>query len=356
MRLIICLAFLWIVFPVFSQEQVVYGERKLNTPHKALYFDRNGFIYPDTLIPDTALLAQEAALLNYYKKHPSFSAVYLNQYKLSKTDNDSVYFQLNDSLLKYTIQGLRQATKSYTAVQFNIHGFRKSFHNNGVDVPSTVEYELLRKDRARFGDTSILMVDIYWDATYGCCFGLDFKKNDSLFVLFEKAMAQAEMVSHPIAQLIDAFPEKSIHILAHSLGTRVAVQSLNRSTNNSSDIRVGLIAAAIPRSLIVEGYQQNTLKSNIRWMVYYNEKDFALLKKDNKIGLLGPGAYKHGVTTLGCNKNRDAKKLIIDLSQYSPRIQLQLVNMNHIGKCHSLRCYTNGVDLNPIWEFFSLNE
>lgn len=353
MRLVILLLLLGFTHPLSAQEQVVFGERNLHSNEKALFFDRNGFIYPDTLISDSSLQASEASLLKFYQTHPEFCQPYFAKFNLTPSEDKEIYKQLNDSIFKYALLELKKTAKDYASIQINVHGFRKSFHDNGVDVPSTVEYGLLRKDREQFGLQNSLMIDIYWDATYGCCFGLDFKKNDSLFILFEKAMLQAEQVSKPLSSIIDNFSGKRIHLLAHSLGTRVAVSALRQTNNIESDIRVGLIAAAIPRTLITDGYKQQAFKSSLRWMIYYNEKDFALLKKDNVLGIIGPGAYTHGVTTLGCNKENDALKLKKEMLAISPKVSIQLVKMNHIGKCHSLRCYTNGTDLNPIWHFFA---
>ena len=69
---------------------------------------------------------------------------------------------------------------------------------------------------------------------------------------------------------------------------------------------------------------------------------------DNKIGVFGPGVKKYGATGLGCNYHNELLKLAAYFQTNYPTISFQLNNKTTIGKCHSLRCYTQAAALNEV--------
>jgi hypothetical protein len=86
-------------------------------------------------------------------------------------------------------------------------------------------------------------------------------------------------------------------------------------------------------------------EDNYSLFIIYNEKDFVLKKRDNKIGILGPGPYKYGITTLGCNHHKCTIKLEKYFKTNYPNSPIHLYNLSYIGKCHHVRCYCYGVNI-----------
>jgi hypothetical protein len=86
-------------------------------------------------------------------------------------------------------------------------------------------------------------------------------------------------------------------------------------------------------------------------MIVYNEDDFVLKKKDPKTGVFGPGANGYGKTGLGCNHHNQAKKLRAYFEKNFPKSQISLLDKTSLGKCHSLRCYTQGKELEKVSNF-----
>jgi hypothetical protein len=257
---------------------------------------------------------------------------------------------LNDTLIKQKISYLDSLADG-NGLEFYIHGFRKSYLENGKDVTSVTEFGYLTASLDSNRTRKNLVVRVYWDGTYDCCFSKDFKKNKELFQLFQKAGKNANNVSASFTKMLEWSASDKINVVAHSLGTKIAVQGILNCKNPTRQFNVCLIAPAISGKLISDLYSNNSVVPNCSWLVFYNKKDFVLKKKDNKIGILGPGAYKYEVTTLGCNKRNDAKKLKSWMSKNRPGVKFELVNKTNIGKCHSLRCYTKNQHLIEVSNF-----
>lgn len=350
MRLFLSLTLMIASFQLLGQH-VTFGERDLKVHANNLFFDKEGLVYPEIFIDDDTLKKHNSSLRLWYLAHPAlfdslFHAHVVNGY-MNLEINERIS-QLNEQLLREHAVSFNQDKGTLLIA---IHGFRKSFFQQNNDVPSGKEFELLQADLKKHGLQTTKHLDVYWDAMYDCCFSTDLKRNDYLFSLFDTALIQADQVGRSMRLFVNALLADQIQIVAHSLGSRVAVKSVEHLTN-SAKIKVALLAAAIPGSDISEGIRTKAISSKVQWLVYYNENDFVLHKKDPKIGIIGPGSYDHGVTTLGSNKKKDALKTAKAINKFDSSIVFQLHNANAAGKCHSLRCYTKAQFLLPMVQFF----
>jgi hypothetical protein len=120
-----------------------------------------------------------------------------------------------------------------------------------------------------------------------------------------------------------------------------------------------LIAPAIGGIESFENYwNRNTSlnfkeKDNYSWYILYNEKDFALRKKDSKMGLFGPGCVNYGNTTLGCNHQNEIEKLQRLFNKQYPKSTIKFENMTWMGKKHSLKYYAEGNILQSAVQFLN---
>ena len=350
---------------MFSQH-VIFGEKHPNATSNSIYFDKDGMIYPDVTISNEALLKCRSSLVQWYSQHPRFTDSLLHLYQLpskkgaietdGSLDTNNWYsfetlHNLNDVLIRKKSEQLDSIANG-NGLEFYIHGYRKSYLENGRDVTSVAEFGYLKSSLDSTRTRKNLVVYVYWDGMYDCCFSSNFKKNKQLFKLFQTAGGNANLVSLSFTKLLENSTSKNINIVAHSLGTKIAVQGVMDCRNFNPVFNVCLIAPAIPASLIKDAYFDHLELPNCNWLILYNEKDFVLKKKDNKVGVFGPGAYKYGVTTLGCNKRNDAKKLDNWMNDTKPTVSFELVDKTYLGKCHSLRCYTKNQNLIEVSSFF----
>lgn len=350
--------FFWYCTHSLSAQHVVFGERKLNDTVSALHFDRNGYLYPPFFISDSTLLRYDASLFNWYSGNTGITSGLLAHYHIPAVASDPEPFTnatldlLNDSLIAEALRNINRQLSDSMSVNYYLHGFRKLFKDNGTDVTSVTEFGLLRQEFSTYGTKKQLAIDIYWDGLYDCCFSLHRRKNKQLFELYQRASAQADWVALSFSKVLNYTRASTINVLAHSLGTRIASKAVLESKLKDKTIRVALIAPAIDGELIRNYYEQQTISPSIGWRILYNEHDFALLKKDSKLGIFGPGADRYGKTTLGCNKHNDAVQLKDWMLKQQPAVDFELIDKSALGKCHSLRYYTKDGNLKVVWDYF----
>lgn len=348
-----------------NAQQVIFGEKHLLEAVNSIYFDKDGMLYPDLKISNESLNKAGCSLINWYNSNNALTDSLLEVFGIPNvkvqvlvSDGESLnpaydpqsLSTLNDSLLYRKIRELDALAKG-NGLEFYIHGFRKSYLENEKDVTSVTEFAYLTASLDSNRIRKNLVVRVYWDGTYDCCFSRNFKKNRELFELFKKAGTNADKVALSFTKMLNRSTSAKINMVAHSLGSKIAVKSVMESSNSGAVFNVCLIAPAIPGKLIKTYYESNVFHPHCNWLIFYNKKDFVLKKKDNKIGLLGPGAYRYEVTTLGCNKRNDAKKLKSWMSKNRPGVEFELVNKTAVGKCHSLRCYTKNNRLIEVSDF-----
>lgn len=346
MKLVIGIVLVFLSFQTSFGQHVLFGERNRPLHENNLFFDKEGFLYPEIFISDSSLAAANNSLRLWYQKNTLVTDSLLNHFGIShhSTVIDNLFaIQLNDSIIS---EKARFLSKNLTSLTFVIHGFRKNFKETGIDVSSVTEFQLFNEAIERY-NSEFVSISVYWDGLYDCCFSLNSKKNKEIFQLFEQATKHAALVGNQLHRLIEKTTVASVTLIGHSLGAKVAVQFPSEFAL-SKKYKVCLIAPALSAEAIKQLYQKLPEKTAINWHIVYNENDFVLKKKDNKIGVFGPGVKKYGATGLGCNYHNELLKLAAYFQTNYPTISFQLNNKTTIGKCHSLRCYTQAAALNEV--------
>lgn len=347
-----------------AAQNVLFGERNLSDTQFALYFDKEGTVYPEYLIADTSLNRCAGKLVEWYQCHPAEFTEISTRYNCTFSAFDVQMLPvLQDSIMATIGRKINQKAKN--TVTFLIHGYRKSFHEVNTGISSVTEFAGLRKKLDSLELKNELYVEVYWDATYNCCFGLDKKKNDSLFRLFEVAQQSAPKIGLSLRKIINLVQAEKINLVAHSLGSKVAVSGLFNLTPSglptpaNQTINLCLVAPAIDGVGIFQHYfDRNTAfdyqaKDNYHLYILYNKKDFVLRKKDNKVGLFGPGTKRYGNTTLGCNHRKAVYKLEKHFSKHFPGSEIYTEDMKILGKNHSLKYYTASAHLQNMVNFMN---
>lgn len=362
MRALLLFSFLCIQTFLSFGQHVFFGERNLNESKTALYLDAEGTIYPDYFIADSSLERSGGNLSNWYKQHPDDFQTICRQYQVPSKQHAEALIQLQDSILYQKARKINHL--SLQTVTFLIHGYRKSFHEIADGVSSVQEFKLLENKLIDLKLTTDAFIEVYWDGTYGCCFSfLDQKTNRRLFENFEIAQQNAIFVGENLRKFAAQLTAPRLNFIAHSLGAKVVVSSLFNlrdcaiQTPQNPTINICLIAPAIGGMEIFEHYyKRNPLlqKDNYKLYILYNEKDFALKKKDSKLLLFGPGVYRYGHTTLGCNHRGEIQRVEKLFREKFPNSVIQTEDATYMGKQHSLKFYTSGDYLKQAVQF--LNE
>lgn len=360
------LLFLFLMLDVFSclSQPVLFGERDLQENKIALYFDRYGNVYPNYSIPDSSLLSCSGNLAEWYKCNPKQFAAISDLYHCPAAEfNTENLNALQDSIVASVWKKINGETNQ--TVTFLIHGYRKSFRDIERGMSSVHEFNLLKRQLNNQQLKSNLYVEVYWDGTYNCCFGTNRKLNDSLFRQFELAQQYAPIIGLSLRKIMNGVQAEKINIIAHSLGSKIAVSSLfnlnfsNVETPDNRVVNICLIAPAISGVEIFEHYYDRmsavnfSRQDNYRLFILYNEKDFVLRKKDNKIGLFGPGTTRYGNTSLGCNYKGELTRLERYFEEHFPASVIETQHLNSIGKNHSLGYFAYDDNLHCMVEFMN---
>ncbi len=353
-------------FFLFSQSNhSFYGERDLASKNLALYFDREGSIYPDYFISNAALAATDASLSKWYAQNPkdflSISKQYACAFKTYNVDNAQI---LNDSIAAFARKKININADVFQSVSFLIHGFRKPFTAMNGDATSPVDFQTMQTNIQTQQNTCF--VEVFWDAMYGCCFSKNIKKNAFLFALFDTAQIYAPAIGHGLRQVINHLKFDTVNIVSHSLGAKVAIYALfnvndlalydlsayARLTPQNKRVNICLVAPAIAGIDYFKNYYKRQSfinyknNDNYKLAIVYNEADFVLKKKDNKLGWIGPGPYEHGNTTLGCNHDMAAVNLKKYFATHFPNSKIELFDVTlAVGKVHHVRNYFSGNNL-----------
>lgn len=368
MKLFVAIAFLlcFLLPNAGTAQNVYFGERDLAASETAIHFDKNGFPYPDYRISDSSLTNAYGSLFTWFQYNgEAFIEICADYNYFPETIDQASIFTLRDSIIARWTKRINTQSAGYPAVAFYVHGFRKQFRTTNGDVTSVAEFAMLKENLATYGKPAAFEVEVYWDGLYDCCFSANRKKNKQLFELYETACSHAQRVGSGLRPVLSAIETPQLQLVAHSLGACVVTAALfNKGTRISltdtpsqQDVAICLIAPAIDGHETFEHYYDRISgidyrkHDNYRLLVVYNEDDFVLLKKDPKTGLFGPGTKKYGETSLGCNYRGEAQELQTYFREHYPQSSITLVDKTAIGKCHSLRCYTNGTHLQEVSDF-----
>ncbi len=354
LKLSLVFCFLNTIFLSSSQTNVVFGERENSLNQTAVFFDREGKIYPDYFIADSSLQNCDASLAKWYISHSADFEKIAKLYNCEFTfpDEKSIS-KLNDSIMSFKIRYINSLTKNNLGLNVLVHGFRKSFKSQSNDRTATQDFLFWDELIETRGKYNVPSLKVYWDASYDCCFSTNSAKNDSLFEMFEQTYKRADAVGLALRSLLNKLECQQLNIIGHSLAAKVIQSCIYNVIPNSipgltqDRVNICLIAPATSGGVSWVNYLQRNVsipyKDNVRLLILYNEKDFALRKKDNKFGLFGPGANKYGSTRLGCNKGHEAEKLSLYFAQHFPNSSLKLVDCTKLGRIHSSRFYFKSV-------------
>lgn len=348
--------------PTDNSKSVLYGERgglpDLPDTYR-LFLDRNGDLYPDLTIPDSMLSAADASLAQLYVQRPGLFPSALPSFAAYQ-----------DSVLESTISALKALSASVQDVFVLVHGFRKPFHPTPGGRTAQSEY-LFVQQRIRNttpGAIRSLFVEVYWDGTYDCCFSMKTKRNREIFELFElQAQQHASAAGYRLRPLLVSIPTKRLHLIGHSLGTRVLLAATfnaypedvperlqQLATPTQPLVDICLIGPAVAGDVFERYYERGTAdvptKDNYQLAIFYNRKDFVLKKR---IFIFGPGPRRFGDTSLGADRRRSIKKLTKRFAADYPTSQVASFRVD-IGISHALRHYTGTAEftdyLKDLWQ------
>jgi hypothetical protein len=348
------------VFSIQAQDRhVLFGDHP--TEDMAVYMDANGYPYPDYPIQNDSLRKVGSTLHNYYVSYPNEYRSISREYGIVVNSIDEKSFeQLNAAIFKRISARVNAKNAERGTVTAMVHGFRKPYQSLNHDMCSPEEYRGLQDALKRAGDRSVVYVEVYWDGMYDCCFSMSPKKNRPMFAMFEEAQRNAIPVGQQLRRLLTAIGTDTLNLYSHSLGAKVLTHCLwdpldvDIPTPSQRCVNICLIAPAISSEEVLwNHYLKRRATRTLEWnednyhlKICYNKKDFVLRKKDFAIGIFGPGAYKYGNTTLGCNKRKCAEDLYAHVSKVHFPGRIELFNFESTGKCHHLYCYCR----NPLFK------
>lgn len=347
---------------VFSQDNVIYGERSADMNSDAVFLDQEGSIYPDYFISNESLFQSKACLHVWYKNHPA------EFFDIAKKHNCPVQFvnqisvqQLEDTLLAQAIRKIQSMKTATNTLNVLVHGYRKSFVPNEHDVTSVEAFANLEQKLTTGLGVKHPTLKIYWDASYDCCYSMDGKKNREMFEGFERAYHRADTIGVSLKRLLNTINYAQINFVGHSLAAKVLQSCLYDLKGNGipclSQARVNVCLIA-PATTGIESWVHFKRRNysipgqdNVRIWMLYNEKDFALKKKDNHFELFGPGAEAYGPTTLGCNHKRTLTKLEKYTKENFVGSTFIFVDGTSLGKIHSQFIYLDSPYFDELIEF-----
>lgn len=344
-----------------SSQNVVFGEwpRYFQPEEQVIrvFMDKNGDYYPNTIIPQEELLANDAAIADYFQAEEEAFLATAATYGLTFDAYSEEAFATLQSAIIGRLSDLINQVDAQSDLFLLIHGFRKPMLPQRGGYPSIREYAGVRnsiqQQYSGVGRTAFF-VELYWDGTYDCCIGRKTKVNKRIFKLFEDvAQQQASEVGYGLRKLVAEIEREELSIVTHSLGAQVGLSLLANAfdervtteeqaipTPHQSRVNVCMVAPAISREPFAD-YHERTIADDFRTVdnyhlnIVYNEKDF-VLKKRWKI--FGPGPKKYGNTSLGCNCRNEAEKLSEDFATSFPNSDLRLFEAG-IGGTHRFTRY-----------------
>lgn len=356
------------------QRQVWFSDIQRENGRKAdeitrMYIDKYGSVYPpDEFVPRDAFFDPQGLgnewkeipgngnLLDYYSTHPLAYSILALKYGVQNPPADSTGFNtIQKGIIKAYSDGLNQklaASESNTLVIL-VHGFN--------EPNATEDFALLREKIKAVNDSDFVYLDAYWD-------GLTANGKPPFLVgIWGRAQLNSGYAAVALRQVLaDIRPDAKIRVIAHSLGSSVGTgmlfntyekfrnppknlikRTLSSPVSPSRDIRLGMIAPAIPgtntfRHFLKRG--RDTIKkeqNNIQRIILgINTRDFAVSKV---VGL----SEKGGSTSLG-GSNKEfykTKEMFIDSLGYTPEEatllfqKVDFYNDSEYRSEHGLRFY-----------------
>ncbi len=342
--------------------QVIYGERYRYFSEAngvvRVFLDRHGNYYPNSVIPDSALLNSSASLKDYFADHPDAFMKIAAQYELQiSAYSISSFAALQEQIIDQLADRINSLDRE-RELFILIHGFRKPLVRQQWSSSSQEDYNSVRNSiMRRYPEYQRpQFVEVYWDGTFDCCIGRKAKVNKRIFQLFENvAQEQATRTGYALRQLVAGIEREELNIITHSLGAQVGVSLVSNTYDERIDVslqslptppqpRVNLclLAPAIAKEPFFD-YKERTPEletsdqDNYHLSVLYNKKDFVLRKR---VLIFGPGPRKYGTTALGCNCRGELDKLEEYFSAHFSSSWLSIYQAS-IGGTHRFRHYVD---------------
>lgn len=169
--LLLCLAASLSGQSLDNTHSVLYGDRADLTAlpvTSRVFLDRNGDLYPELPLSDSLLAESDASLAKLFIQRPDV---------FHTTQSSFAAYQ--DSVLAANLKVINEEAREVTDVIVLVHGFRKPFHPKPGGRTSRIEYLHLQQRirNTAGGGSRPYFVEVYWDGTYDCCFGLKAKRN-----------------------------------------------------------------------------------------------------------------------------------------------------------------------------------
>lgn len=319
--------------PLLAQQHVFFGERAQEKYVNAIFFDRWGHIYPSVFISDSLLQAANGNLHQVYAINPSlFASVARSEMQSDTVFSIGAAEQLEIALIK-RYQRMWSALHD-APVLFAVHGYRKSFQPTATDVSSVADFETLRLRLQQVDTTRHHWVEIYWDGGYDCCFSLRTKQNKVLFQLFEQVYWQSSVVGEKLYAILSGVNQAHQGFIAHSLGVNLLIPTMQAASEHPRSFFI-----LAPATDADQHWNNWSPRAQHQIWLLWNKHDFALRKKDAKLGWFGPGVYRYGETSLGCNHRQAVDRWQSNVRKQAPAVRLNLVDLSESGTIHSLRYY-----------------
>lgn len=369
----------FIIFALFLsscniQKQVWFSDVQKNHQQNddgisRIYIDKYGYLYPQNqYIPkdqffdpqkngsDLKELVTNGNLWDYFKNNSTEYNKLAVNYNVNSKQIDSAAFEIiqENIIVKYADEIKQKLAKSKdNTLVVLIHGF------NVAD--GTENFDVLRKEINSYKKNDFIYLDVFWD-------GLDAGNNlPFLKTIWGKAQLNSNYVAIALRRVLANLDQSTkIRVVAHSMGTGVATgavfntykkfkcppvdiikENIMNPTSISKDIRLGLIAPAIPgQNTFINFFERGQIQltketNNINRIVLgINTKDIAVTKGLNLSKIAGS-------TSLGGDKNEydKTKKIFVKKLNYTPAETDQIfqkVNFNNDSdykKKHGIKYY-----------------
>ena len=329
-----------------KQLYIQFGEKKAVIPTVAtseniirIYFDRFGTIYPDVHIPDEPLKAVYSTLANLYRSDTSLYRNVCTRYGATKDpflmDNTLFnYVSLQHKLVDGYADSINRMGKGKEVV-FLIHGYNAYPYLENDTANVAQQFQCLRNqitNRLTENDKKFLFVEIYWD-------GLTEEGTRNLGLrwfnqkrIWKNAQSSASNAGLELRRILSRISKPKVFILSHSHGAAVATYALfnvlkfgdkefplfvakytqGEYTTPNIDVRVGMLAPAIPGENVFDEYFHRTpgcgqtpcTSRNFHFVLGVNTYDEVTSKRPLK-------GSKHGSTTLAYDPDELKKTMAI---------------------------------------------
>ena len=147
-----------------AQPNVLFGERSISRDIAAVFYDKDGNIYPDYFIADSSLTRSSASLADWYKDHPADFEKICGAYHcpFDKFAYDKLPV-LNDSIAAMVRRSIEAKRNGLNSITFLVHGYRKPFNSLNGDSPSPRDFRMLETAMNNYNNGRMLYVEVYWD-------------------------------------------------------------------------------------------------------------------------------------------------------------------------------------------------